>query len=72
MTLILSVAIGVGIMLVIAMLRIVFNVRLKYLLLGFYAAVFILAIFVPESFLSISCCSFSRYAFFSYLVRGSG
>ena len=54
MTLILSVAIGVGIMLVIAMLRIVFNVRLKYLLIGFYAAVFILAIFVPESFLSIS------------------
>ena len=54
MTLILSVAIGVGIMLVIAMLRIVFNVRLKYLLLGFYAIVFVLAIFVPESFLSIS------------------
>ena len=54
MTLILSVALGVGIMLVIAMLRIVFNVRLKYLLLGFYAIVFVLAIFVPESFLSIS------------------
>ena len=61
MTLILSVAIGVGIMLVIAMLRIVFNVRLKYLLLGFYAIVFVLAIFVPDSFLSISFSSIEKY-----------
>lgn len=53
-TLIVSVAVGVGVMLVIAMLRIVFNVRLKYLLLGFYAVVFILAFFVPRSFLSIA------------------
>ena len=53
-TLIISVAVGVGFMLVIAMLRIIFNVRLKYLLLGFYAIVFGLAIFVPESFLAIA------------------
>ena len=53
-TLILSVAVGVGAMLVIAMLRIIFKVRLKYLLLGFYAVVFILAAFVPTSFLAIS------------------
>ena len=53
-TLIISVALGVGFMLVIAMLRIIFNVRLKYLLLGFYAIVFGLAIFVPESFLAIA------------------
>lgn len=54
MTLILAVGIGVGVMLVIAMLRIIFRVRLKYLLLGFYAIVFIMAFFVPTSFLAIS------------------
>ena len=54
MTLILSVAIGVGIMLVVAMLRIVFKIKLKYLLLFFYAIVFILAFFVPKSFLALS------------------
>ena len=54
MVLILAVALGVGAMLVIAMLRIIFNVRLKYLLLGFYAVVFIFAFLVPKSFLAIS------------------
>ncbi len=54
MTLILSVGLGVGVMLVVAMLRIVFKIRLKYLLLGFYAIVFILAFLIPESFLAIS------------------
>ena len=54
MTLILSVAVGVGVMLVVAMLRIVFKIRLKYLLLILYAAVFVLAFLVPESFLAIS------------------
>ena len=49
-----SVGIGVGAMLVVAMLRIVFNVKLKYLLVAFYAVVFALAFFVPESFLAIS------------------
>ena len=53
-TLIISVAVGVGAMLVIAMLRIIFNVKLKYLLIGFYAVVFVLAFFVPGSFLAIS------------------
>ncbi len=52
--LILSVGLGVGIMLVVAMLRIVFKVKLKYLLLVFYAIVFILAFFIPKSFLPIS------------------
>ena len=52
--LILSVALGVGIMLVIAMLRIVFKIKLKYLLLFFYGIVFILAFFVPKSFLALS------------------
>ncbi len=54
MTLILAVGVGVGAMLVVAMLRIVFKVKLKYLLLGFYAVVFIFAFFVPGSFLAIS------------------
>ena len=52
--LILSVALGVGIMLVIALLRILFKIRLKYLLLFFYAAVFVLAFFIPKSFLAVS------------------
>ena len=54
MTLIWSVALGVGIMLVVAMLRIVFKIKLKYLLVFFYAIVFILAFFVPKSFLALS------------------
>ena len=52
--LILSVALGVGIMLVVAMLRIVFKIKLKYLLLFFYAIVFTLMIFVPKSFMALS------------------
>lgn len=54
MVLILSVGLGVGLLLVIAMLRILFRIRLKYLLLFFYAIVFGLAFFVPENFLAIS------------------
>ncbi len=54
MTLILSVAVGVGAMLVIALLRIVFKVKLKYLLLVFYAIVFGLVFFIPDSFVAIS------------------
>ena len=52
--LIFSVALGVGIMLVVAMLRMVFKIKLKFLLLFFYAIVFILAFFVPKSFLALS------------------
>ena len=54
LVLIMAVALGVGIMLVVAMLRIVFRVKLKYLLFVFYAAVFILAFFIPEEFLAVS------------------
>ena len=54
MVLILSVGLGVGLLLVIAMLRILFRIRLKYLLLFFYAIVFGVAFFVPENFLAIS------------------
>lgn len=52
--LILSVGVGVGLLLVIAMLRVIFQIRLKYLLLGFYAVVFALAFFIPKDFLAIS------------------
>ena len=54
MVLILTVGIGVGLFLVIAMLRVLFRIRLKYLLLFFYGLVFLLAFFVPKSFLAVS------------------
>lgn len=49
-----SVAGGVGLFLVIAMLRILFHWRLSYLLIVFYAIVFGLALFVPEQFLAVA------------------
>ena len=54
LTLILAVGIGVGLFLVVAMLRILFRIRLKYLLLGFYVAVFLLAFFIPKGFLAVA------------------
>ena len=54
LTLILVVGIGVGVFLVVAMLRILFNVPLKYLLLGFYALVFILALLTPRDFIPLA------------------
>ena len=52
--LILSVAAGVGIFLVVGLLRIVFRKRLNLLLLLFYAIVFILAIFADNDFLPVA------------------
>lgn len=54
MVLILSVAVGVGIFLVIALLRILIGIPLAPLLLVFYAIVFGLALFVPKSFLAVA------------------
>lgn len=54
MTLILAVAIGVGIFLAIAMLRIIFNFKLSKILFFLYLLVFILAFFVPDTFLPIA------------------
>ena len=54
LTLIFSVAVGVGIMLVVAMLRVLFKIKLKFLLLVFYAVVFILAAFIPKGFLAVA------------------
>ncbi len=52
--LILTVAVGVGIFLLIAMLRIVFKIRLSILLIVFYVAAFILAFFTPVGFRAVS------------------
>lgn len=52
--LILSVGVGVGLFLVVAMLRILFGIKLKYLLIVFYAILFILAAWVPENFLALA------------------
>lgn len=49
-----SVSCGVGAFLVVAMLRIIFGIKLRYLLLVFYIATFILAIFVPADFWAIA------------------
>lgn len=54
MTLILAVAVGVGVFLVVAMLRMLLRVKLSYLLIGVYAVVFLLAQFVPPEFLSVA------------------
>ncbi len=51
---ILTVAIGVGVFLMIAMLRIVFRIKLSYIMIVFYAAAFILSIFVPHDFWAVS------------------
>ncbi len=49
-----TVAIGVGAFLVIAVLRIVFHIKLSLLLTIFYAALFILTIFTPDSFVAVA------------------
>ncbi len=54
LVLILSVAIGVGLFLVVALLRILFRVRMSVLLGAFYGLVFVLAQFVPKGFLSVA------------------
>ena len=54
MTLILSVAVGVGIFLVVALLRMLFGIPLPQLLVVFYVAVFIVAGFVSPDFLAVA------------------
>ncbi len=54
MVLILSVAVGVGAALVVAMMRVRLKVRLSYVLLVCYAVVFVLAFLTPDSFLSVA------------------
>ena len=52
--LIIAVACGVGLFLVLALLRMLFSIPLPKLLLFFYAIVFVLAFFVPASFKSVA------------------
>ncbi len=52
--LILTVAVGVGIFLVIALLRILFQVKLLHMLWISYILVFVLAIFVPNEFIAVA------------------
>ena len=54
LTLIVSVALGVGVFLVLALLRILLRIRMAWLLLGCYALVFVLAQFVPGAFLAVA------------------
>ncbi|HWQ79172.1 MAG TPA: DUF1538 domain-containing protein [Anaerovoracaceae bacterium] len=54
MVLILWVAVGVGVFLVVALLRILFQWRLSYILIGLYIAVFIMGTFTSESFLAVA------------------
>ncbi len=54
MILILTVSIGVGIFLMIAVMRIVFGWSLTAIMIVFYAVAFVLAFFVDESFLPLS------------------
>lgn len=54
MILILAVAAGVGVFLVIALLRMLFGIPLSHLLVVFYGIVFVLTFFVPQDFLAIS------------------
>ena len=49
-----SVALGVGVFLVIALLRILLGIPLSYLLIGFYAVAFTLAMFVSPDFWAIA------------------
>ncbi|MBP3192250.1 DUF1538 domain-containing protein [Natronogracilivirga saccharolytica] len=52
--LIYTVALGLAIFVGLAIMRIIFDIPIKYLLMGGYLLIFILAIFVPEQFISIS------------------
>ncbi len=52
--LIITVAIGVGLFLVLALLRIIFKINLSILLLIFYSLIFILCIFVKKEFLPMA------------------
>ncbi len=54
MTLILSVAAGVGFFLVVAFLRMLLSIALPKLLVVFYALIFVLAALVPKEFLAVA------------------
>lgn len=53
-TLILAVSLGVGMFLVIAVLRIRYRINLSHMLIFFYIALFALSMFVPKDFLAVA------------------
>lgn len=54
MIIVLSVAFGVGIFLVAAVIRMLFNIKLSHMLVFFYIIVFILTCFVPDDFKAVA------------------
>jgi hypothetical protein len=52
--LVVTVAVGVGVFLVVALLRTLFRIDLRKLLIGFYIAVFLLSFFAPNSFVPVA------------------
>ncbi len=54
MVLILTVSVGVGVFLMIAVLRILFGISLKALLIAFYAVAIVLSFFLPEGFKTLA------------------
>lgn len=54
MTLIISVALGVGLFLVMALLRIIFRIPITVLLVALYIIAFALTFFVPQDFLAVA------------------
>jgi hypothetical protein len=54
MTLVYAVAIGLGFFVALAMLKIIFNIPIRYLLTAGYSVAFILALFAPTHYIPIS------------------
>lgn len=52
--LILTIAIGVGIFLVISLLRTLIGIKLSHLLIALYVLVFVLSIFAPDAFIAVA------------------
>jgi len=51
---ILSVSVGVGVFLVVALLRIFFKIKLSYLLIALYTLIAILTVFIPDEFIAVA------------------
>ena len=49
-----SVALGVGLMLAVALMRMLFKIPLQYMLFGLYTLVFILTFFAPKDFIAVA------------------
>lgn len=54
MTLIITVSLGVGIFLMVAVMRTILNIPLKYVLIAVYALIFLLVVFVDKTYLSVA------------------